>query len=90
MLEQLTLDIRNNQKALLFIDISSYGFLEGKLGLTALEILLKEFSGFLIQTCAPNRWLVLAIALLLWSMRAIAVKYFIRFCHKTQSAINEL
>ncbi len=54
MLEQLTLDIQNKQKALLFIEISNYGFLEGKLGLTILEKLLKEFSAFLIQTCAPK------------------------------------
>lgn len=54
LLEQLKLDILNTQKALLFIDINGYGLLKGKLGLTSLENLLKEFSAFLVETCKPS------------------------------------
>ena len=53
ILEQIRQDIHNSQKALLFIDINGYGLLKGKLGLTALENLLKAFSAFLVQTCEP-------------------------------------
>jgi EAL domain-containing protein (putative c-di-GMP-specific phosphodiesterase class I)/PleD family two-component response regulator len=54
ILDQIRLDIQNTQKALLFIDINGYGLLKGKLGLTALENLLKTFSAFLVQTCSPS------------------------------------
>lgn len=54
MLELLKLEIKSTQKALFYIELSSYNILEGKLGLSALEKLLKELSGLLIKASSPN------------------------------------
>lgn len=54
MLDLLRSDIHSGDKALLFVELNGFGLLRDRLGLTALEDLLKQFSNLLVQTCAPN------------------------------------
>lgn len=54
ILDQINQDINNSKKALLFIELNGFGILKGKLGITALEQLLKEFSTLLVKACSPT------------------------------------
>ncbi len=54
ILEQINRDIQNTKKVLLFIELNGFGILKGKLGITALEQLLKDFSAHLVKACTPK------------------------------------
>ncbi len=52
MLDLLKKDSNSTSHALMYIELNGFNLLKDRLGLSALESLLKEFSQFLVKTCA--------------------------------------
>jgi EAL domain-containing protein (putative c-di-GMP-specific phosphodiesterase class I)/PleD family two-component response regulator len=54
MLDLIRTGIHSTDKALLFVELNGFNLLRDRLGLTALEDLLKQFSALLVEACSPN------------------------------------